>query len=77
MKTPKTTKRQHSIDLSKSEIKQLQNNIIKSQSYKLAYADTELLASDDLRPVRLQLELLKPERALREKNIASTNVIFE
>ena len=51
MKTPKLINRQHSNDLSESQIKQLQNNIIKSQSYKLAYVDTELLASDDLRQV--------------------------
>ncbi len=76
MKRSNTNERLRSTDLSESQIKQLQNKIIMSQSYKLAYADTEFLASDDLRPLRLQLELLKPEQALREKNIASTIVIF-
>lgn len=32
--------------------------------------------SNDLHSLRLQLELLKPEQALREKNIASTIVVF-
>lgn len=47
-----------------------------SPSYRLAYEDPDFLASDDLRPVRLQLELLKPERYLRQHNIHSTIVVF-
>lgn len=45
-------------------------------SYRLAHEDADLLAADDLRPVRLQLELLKPERALRMHGIRSTIVVF-
>ena len=32
-----------------------------SPSYRLAYRDTDFLLRDELRPARLQLELLKPE----------------
>lgn len=45
-------------------------------SYRLAYEDRYFLSSDDLRPVRLQLELLKPEHYLRQNNIRSTIVVF-
>ncbi len=48
----------------------------RSPTYRLAYADSEFLLRDELRPVRLQLELLKPELALQEKNIGSTIVVF-
>ena len=30
-------------------------------SYRLAFTDTEFLLREELRPVRMQLELLKPE----------------
>ena len=33
----------------------------RSSAYRLAFADDEFLCRDELRPVRLQLELLKPE----------------
>lgn len=56
--------------------KALQEEIIHSPAYKLAYEDTDLLADDDLRPLRLQLELLKPERALQDHGINSTVVVF-
>jgi uncharacterized protein (TIGR00730 family) len=47
-----------------------------SSSYLLAYQDMEFLLRDELRPVRLQLEVLKPEIILREQHIESTVVIF-
>ncbi|MCX8119086.1 MAG: LOG family protein [Desulfobacterota bacterium] len=47
-----------------------------SPSYRLAYADQEFLLRDELRPVRLQLELLKPELILRDHGIEHTIVIF-
>lgn len=50
--------------------------ILQSPAYRLAYEDPELLGADDLRPLRLQLELLKPERALREQGVHSTVVVF-
>ncbi len=47
-----------------------------SDSYKLSYADQEFLLRNELRPLRLQLELLKPEIILQEHNIHSTIVVF-
>ncbi len=47
-----------------------------SSSYRLAYMDHEFLMRDELRPVRLELELLKPELILKEHNIESTIVVF-
>ena len=48
----------------------------KSASYRLAFQDPDFLLKDDLRSVRLQLELLKPELILKEQHIESTVVIF-
>ncbi len=48
----------------------------RSASYRLAFADTDFLLRDELRPVRLQLELLKPELALQREEIDSTIVVF-
>ena len=47
-----------------------------SPSYRLAFSDAEFLTRDELRPVRLQLELLKTEMALAERGITSTVVIM-
>ena len=47
-----------------------------SEAYKLAFQDTDFLLREDLRPVRFQLELLKPELLLDEANIASTFVFY-
>jgi uncharacterized protein (TIGR00730 family) len=49
---------------------------LKSTSYRLAFQDPDFLLKDELRPVRLQLELLKPELALQEKGVESAVVIF-
>lgn len=45
-------------------------------SYDLAFADPEFLLHPDLRSVRMQLELLKPEMIQREEGIESTIVMF-
>lgn len=50
--------------------------ILASPSYRLAERDVDLLASPQLRPVRMQLELLKPELAFEAENIVSTIVVF-
>ncbi len=47
-----------------------------SPSYRLAFKDEDFLLRDELRPVRLQLELLKPELSLQEHNIRSTIAVF-
>ena len=38
-------------------------------AYRLAYADDDFLCREELRPVRLQLELLKVEMMLAERGI--------
>jgi uncharacterized protein (TIGR00730 family) len=45
-------------------------------AYKLAFQDNDFLLRQDLRPVRFQLELLKPELLLDEQQIGSTFVFY-
>jgi uncharacterized protein (TIGR00730 family) len=45
-------------------------------AYKLAFQDKDFLLREDLRPVRFQLELLKPELLLDEAGIESMLVIY-
>ncbi len=45
-------------------------------AYKLAFRDTDFLLRDELRPVRFQLELLKPEMLLDEARVGSTLVMY-
>ena len=44
-------------------------------AYKLAFTDTEFLLREELRPVRMQLELLKPELIQQEQGVQATVVI--
>ncbi|WP_200834901.1 TIGR00730 family Rossman fold protein [Phyllobacterium salinisoli] len=48
----------------------------RAPAYKLAYADQDFLTRRELRPVRLQLELLKPEMIFEDRGIKSTVVLF-
>lgn len=45
-------------------------------AYRLAFTDQQFLLREELRPVRMQLELLKPELVQQELDIRSTIVIF-
>jgi uncharacterized protein (TIGR00730 family) len=47
-----------------------------SPAYRLAFLDSEFMLRDELRPVRFQLELLKPEMLLEEAKIGSTLVVY-
>jgi uncharacterized protein (TIGR00730 family) len=47
-----------------------------SPSYRLAFRDTDFLLREELRPVRFQLELLKPEMLLEEAGVGSTLVVY-
>jgi uncharacterized protein (TIGR00730 family) len=47
-----------------------------SGSYRIAHTDAEFMGRVELRPVRLQLELLKPELIMQEQNVHSTIVVF-
>ena len=47
-----------------------------NSAYRLAFQDMDFLLREDLRPVRFQLELLKPELLLEEAHIGSTFVFY-
>ena len=48
----------------------------RASAYRLAFTDDDFLCREDLRPVRLQLELLKPELLMSEYGVESTIVLF-
>ena len=50
--------------------------ILASPSYIRAYEDSDFMMQHDLRSVRLELELLKPELVLRKADVRSTIVVF-
>ncbi|MFQ5453014.1 MAG: TIGR00730 family Rossman fold protein [Candidatus Zixiibacteriota bacterium] len=50
--------------------------LLKSPAYQIAYHDNDFMDRELCRPVRLQVELLKPEIILREQKIDSTIVVF-
>jgi uncharacterized protein (TIGR00730 family) len=73
---------EHPFSTAKEEADKQNNAALKissqmqSPAYRLAYHDFDFMIRDELRPVRLQLELLKPELALAEFGIEGTVVIF-
>src|SRR5690606_34485944 len=48
----------------------------RAPAYRLAWDDEDFMTRRELRAVRLQLELLKPEMMLAERGIRSTVVLF-
>ncbi len=48
----------------------------RAPAYRLAFADRDFMTREELRPVRLQLELLKPQLIMDERGIGSTIVMF-
>ncbi|PWE31240.1 hypothetical protein DDZ14_13720 [Maritimibacter sp. 55A14] len=52
------------------------DHILHGPAYRLAHEDPDFLVEDDLRPARLQLALIKPERTLRNHAIHSMVVVF-
>ncbi|QYK41716.1 MAG: TIGR00730 family Rossman fold protein [Paracoccaceae bacterium] len=48
----------------------------RAPAYRLAFADADFMTREELRPVRLQLELLKPQMVMDERGIESTIVLF-
>jgi len=48
----------------------------RSSSFRLSFEDVDFMRREELRPVRLQLELLKPELVLQDNGIDSTIVVF-
>ena len=53
-----------------------QEKITHAQSYLKAYEDIQLLKKDVMRPVRMELETLKPELYLKHHGIEETIVCF-
>ncbi|MFN3823375.1 MAG: TIGR00730 family Rossman fold protein [Pseudorhodobacter sp.] len=48
----------------------------RAPAYRLAFTDHDFMCREELRPVRLQLELLKPQLVMDERGIESTIVLF-
>ena len=48
----------------------------RESAYRLAYTDTDFMLREELRPVRVQLELLKPQLVQDELGVEQTIVIF-
>lgn len=64
------------IDVNQESLDPRLQEIINDPSYRLAYLDPDYITREDLRPLRLELELLKPQMLLEEKGIRSTIVVF-
>ena len=45
-------------------------------TYRLAFRDSDFILREDLRPIRFQLELMKPEILLDEARVGSTLVVY-
>ena len=60
----------------KTNLEKQSLNLTKTHAYRRAYTDATFLSRDELRPVRLQLELLKTEMILSESGVTSTVVVF-
>ena len=48
----------------------------RAPAYRLAFTDSDFMCREELRPVRLQLELLKPQMIMDERGIESTVVLM-
>ena len=48
----------------------------RAPAYRLAFSDPDFMTREELRPVRLQLELLKPQMVMDERGIRTTIVLF-
>jgi uncharacterized protein (TIGR00730 family) len=75
-KTPDASRFHHAREDARFATQNLATPQTDSPAYRLAFQDTDFLLREDLRPVRFQLELLKPELLLDEAQIASMLVIY-
>jgi hypothetical protein len=62
--------------MNSSKARKRTESLKESPAYAKAYEDVAFLNRDELRPVRLQLELLKPELVQAELGVRSTIVVF-
>ncbi len=60
----------------KNDREKMTQKLKKSPAYRIAYYDNDFMDAESCRPVRLQLELLKPELLFAELGILSTIVVF-
>ena len=58
------------------EYEEADSTLTQSSSHELAFLDKEFLLRNELRPVRIQLEILKPELIFQDNAILSTLVVF-
>ncbi len=58
------------------KLKERLAEIMNHPSYRLAYHDFDFMSREDLRPVRLELELMKPKMLMDEAGIKSSVVVF-
>ena len=72
MKNKKHSQNQSNSDIGEKNL----NLILDSNSYKLAQEDINFLRRDEMRGVRMLLEITKPELVLDEQNIISTIIVF-
>ncbi len=63
-------------DIHRAREKDAHSEQTNSPSYRLAFDDLKFISSDPMRPVRLMLELSKPELLLQQHNICNTVAIF-
>ena len=63
-------------DIELSRQKDIYTRQTQSDSYRLAFDDLDFISRDEMRPVRMMLELSKPELILAEHNIRSSVAIF-
>ena len=54
----------------------IKNSQTQSPTYRLAFDDHDFLVRDEMRGMRLQFELMKPELELQANNINSTIIVF-
>lgn len=62
--------------VNKRKLEKLIEGVSTNPAYRLAYRDRDFIDREDLRPLRLQMELLKPEIALTENEIDNMVVCF-
>jgi uncharacterized protein (TIGR00730 family) len=74
--TPLTARNFPSAEEDASALAHVERYAGPESAYRLAFTDTDFLLREELRPVRMQLELLKPELVQQELGITSTIVMF-
>ena len=59
-----------------SDAQERLDEIMNHPSYEIAYRDLDFIGREDLRPLRLQMELLKAEKFMETAGIKSSVVVF-